>query len=398
MADVNPQKEIRSIARFFQRLTVITVMLALWVPFMGQLFLPAPERSCDEKRRLARWPKLDTSVESVAAWPEAVGRWQDDHLGFRQWLIESWSRFSVEVFGVSSSLMTLVGKDGWLFLNDRDAVDNYRGLAPLTPYEIDRWRRVLEERRDWLAERGIQYLLVLVPDKHLVYDEFMPDSAPRMTSIHPLQQLSQHLRNESDIEFIDLEPTMREKKNEALLYYKTDSHWNDAGAYLGYQAIHQRLAEISPQLKDTPPIRIAANAQLEKGLGLAGTLSMRDIYTESVINRPVVSPQAVDLFPHRQKDPCDGKMSGIILKTLIFETPDRSRPRALIFRDSFGNALVPYLAEDFSRSVFIWDRDVDPEAVIRENPDIVIQEIVGRFLGRRPRTLEEVRERNRRRS
>ena len=120
MADVNPQKEIRSTGRFFQRLTVITVMLALWMPFMGQLFLPAPERSCDEKRRLARWPKLDASAESIAAWPEAVGHWQDDHLGFRQWLIESWSRFSVEVFGVSSSPITLVGKDGWLFLNDRD--------------------------------------------------------------------------------------------------------------------------------------------------------------------------------------------------------------------------------------------------------------------------------------
>jgi len=66
----------------------------------------------------------------------------------------------------------------------------------------------------------------------------------------------------------------------------------------------------------------------------------------------------------------------------------------VMFRDSFANALIPYLAEDFSRVAFVWDRDLDPELVLRERPDVVIQEIVGRFLGRRPKDIDEVRARS----
>ena len=40
--------------------------------------------------------------------------------------------------------------------------------------ELLRWGRVLEERRRWLAERGISYLLVLVPNKHRMYAQYMP--------------------------------------------------------------------------------------------------------------------------------------------------------------------------------------------------------------------------------
>ena len=55
-----------------------------------------------------------------------------------------------------------------------------------------------------------------------------------------------------------------------------------------------------------------------------------------------------------------------------------------MFRDSFGSALIPFLAEHFSEVVFQWNRDVDPRVVRREKPDIVIHEIwAGTVGGRR---------------
>ena len=65
-------------------------------------------------------------------------------------------------------------------------------------------------------------------------------------------------------------------------------------------------------------------------------------------------------------------------------------PRAVMFRDSFANALIPYLSEHFERILYVWDRDVDLALVDIEKPDVVIQEIVGRFLSRRPRPPEEI--------
>ena len=51
-----------------------------------------------------------------------------------------------------------------------------------------------------------------------------------------------------------------------------------------------------------------------------------------------------------------------------------------MFRDSFASRLIPYLSEHFSRILYQWQNDFDPELIRREHPDVVIQEMVGRHL------------------
>jgi hypothetical protein len=53
----------------------------------------------------------------------------------------------------------------------------------------------------------------------------------------------------------------------------------------------------------------------------------------------------------------------------------------VIYRDSFTNALIPFLSEHFSRAVYLWEYDVDPALIAAERPDIVIMEVVGRRIG-----------------
>ena len=69
---------------------------------------------------------------------------------------------------------------------------------------------------------------------------------------------------------------------------------------------------------------------------------------------------------------------------LVTAQPDGSRPRAVVFRDSFGSALIPFLSEHFSRALYLWQYNVDPDVVLDERPDVVIQEWVGRRLSTLP--------------
>ncbi len=68
---------------------------------------------------------------------------------------------------------------------------------------------------------------------------------------------------------------------------------------------------------------------------------------------------------------------------------DPSLPRLVMFRDSFGYCLIPFLAEHFSFSLFQWawapttNILVDQEIVNQNDPDIVIIELVDRYLGLR---------------
>jgi len=51
-----------------------------------------------------------------------------------------------------------------------------------------------------------------------------------------------------------------------------------------------------------------------------------------------------------------------------------------VFRDSMAIPLIPMLAENFSRAVFVSSRRLDPALIEREKPDIVIEELVERTL------------------
>jgi hypothetical protein len=58
---------------------------------------------------------------------------------------------------------------------------------------------------------------------------------------------------------------------------------------------------------------------------------------------------------------------------------NRCQGKAVIFRDSFGNAWKPFLGYHFSEVVYLWQHEWDTDFLEREKPDVVIDEVVERF-------------------
>ena len=115
---------------------------------------------------------------------------------------------------------------------------------------------------------------------------------------------------------------------------------------------------------------------------MAGMLDMADTMHEE---RPVLKAQpsscsqeikqAVADF---QKIPADQIRSAPLVTTC-----DTSKLRAVVFRDSFFNAVVPFIAEDFNRIDYVWkpyDHTIMKELIEQQKPQIVIEEMVERFL------------------
>ncbi len=53
---------------------------------------------------------------------------------------------------------------------------------------------------------------------------------------------------------------------------------------------------------------------------------------------------------------------------------------ALIYRDSFGEALIPWFSKYFKRSSYIWSYELDFDRILKEKPKVVIQLFVQRRL------------------
>ena len=63
------------------------------------------------------------------------------------------------------------------------------------------------------------------------------------------------------------------------------------------------------------------------------------------------------------------------------KTKDDFLPKVLVFRDSFSDALIPFLAEQFSRGLYMHAFAPDFDLVEEGQPDIVILEVAQRYLG-----------------
>ena len=359
---------------------IVAFLVAIWLPLLVGLLEGDAAVSATEKRFLTTRPELEANWQSLANFPKRMEAYYDDHLGLRNALIRSYAYLKIELFGVSPSESLVIGKQGWLFFGDRDAIAHYRGVAPLGAGKLKRWQRVLEKRRDWLAGRGIEFLLVLVPDKHSLYSEYMPDRLPQTGSTHPLDQLSRRLAASSDLNVLDLRAPLEEAKKIRRTHHRTDSHWNEVGAYAAYRAILNRLSEIVPELARATPVAVEATSIDSPGLGLASIVGLSRVYREELLKmtprhpRSAVKPEHRATYAERARK----------LLPIALGVEDRSLPRAVMFRDSFANALIPYLSENFYRILYVWGRDVDPRVVSIERPDVVILEIVGRFLDKPP--------------
>src|SRR5205085_10165431 len=72
-------------------------------------------------------------------------------------------------------------------------------------------------------------------------------------------------------------------------------------------------------------------------------------------------------------------------ETIIYENENKTLPSAVIFRDSTLDFAHEYIAQHFSRVVFVWYLGQVVQPVLdRENPQIVLQIMAERFINHYP--------------
>jgi alginate O-acetyltransferase complex protein AlgJ len=355
-----------------ERMIVVIFLATLFLPLTGMVLNLDRDAPSGENRTLAAWPQLRSDAASLRALPEQLTRYFEDHFAFRVRLVRWQAIVRLHALGVSPSASVIMGRDGWLFYADDGAMEDYAEAPPFTGAELELWRHALQDTSDWLRARGIAYLFVIPPDKHVIYPEYMPDTI-RRAAVSRIDQLVSHLRQHSTVRVVDLRPALLAAKPRERLYHRTDTHWNDRGAFVGYQSIVDALTEEIPGLRSASRSAFEPRVVRSAGLDLAGMLGLSEVLREEdlvlVPRRPATARILEPQHPNRR----------LTHARIVTEAPNRG-PRAVVFMDSFGPGLVPFLSEDFSRVVYLWQDNMDPQVVQQEGPQVVIQELVGRAL------------------
>ena len=359
------------------------VFLALCLAILGGPLLMTPVHFDkgdfgSGPRVIHPFPRLDRHLASWTAFPAAFEAFYNEHFRLRGFYMRLYAYAMWDGFHVSPSSKVLVGRDGWLYYNDvtdNDPIATYQGTNLLTDAQVEAARSALAAWRDWLQARGIAFVVCVAPEKTSIYPEYLPTGFATHTSRTRIDQLLAACAGPDGVEIVDLRgPLLQAKETNPLpLYFRTDTHWNAAGASIGagalLQALHARLPAIAPlaaadfptELQPAPPGDLAK--MIGVPTGLRDWTAAYPPRSDTVVK--TVSPE-----------------QGVVVVAQDRPGLSPPLPRALFFRDSFSSGLIPFLSPDFSRAVYIWDHQLDPRLIEKEKPDLVVLEMVERYFSR----------------
>lgn len=273
---------------------------------------------------------------------------------FRPAALKLKAEISEKIFGTSSADTVILGSDGWLYFSE--TTNEYIGEELLTDEEIGQIVDRLNEIYEYCKERNVNFIFTVAPNKNTLYPEHMPKRYLRQ-DMNNYDRLTAALA-ETDIPFVDFHD-LRDESDE-LLYYKTDTHWNSRGALAAYNRLMSALNIECETYDGVPFVQKTHLGDLEQMLHPSS-------YTEE-------TEYAVDYdFTYSYV----GRFKSEEDITIRTENVNGSGS-LLMFRDSFGSALLPLFAEEFKNACFSRAVPIDLSMIDTENADVVIYEIVQR--------------------
>ncbi|MGN1188356.1 MAG: hypothetical protein ACI4R6_07670, partial [Lachnospiraceae bacterium] len=163
------------------------------------------------------------------------------NFGFRNRLVYAGNAIKQAAFKTSGQSEVIIGEDGWLFYES--ALADYRGTNDMTQLELERAAVILKMMQDYVEYKGGQFIFFSAPNKMSVYGEYMPYYYMQSGRNGNYERLYSELVS-LGVNTVQLKNILSlEKLGGVQLYHKLDSHWNNYGAAVAYEAVAQALSD-----------------------------------------------------------------------------------------------------------------------------------------------------------
>ncbi|MFK7920751.1 MAG: hypothetical protein AB8H47_02280 [Bacteroidia bacterium] len=302
----------------------------------------------------ASFPKIELALLDPV--PQQVDLWWGNNFGAKDWLSKRYHQLNPDLKRLSPlPQKVIMGQEGWLFYGTKP-IAQYRKQARFTDYQLSVLRSKLSNRIDRYRQAGIDFQLYILPNKSQVYPEYLPAHFQAGEGLTQAEQVVQIVNEIAAAKATYLLSSLNEAKSLGRLYDKTDTHWNDKGAWAGYQVIIDSLSHFYPSSGTPKPISEFDEHRFEDGgRNLAGMLGMSDQYTEEAIRLLPKSPATAEShMPYSITSPRDFVFADQYF--IGYRNPQAKGPRVLFIRDSFSTQLIAWLSEHFRESYYLWDQ------------------------------------------
>ena len=327
----------------YQILYIGAFLILCLIPSAG-LLLGGREDSAEREGRASMPSPLTEDRQLNLYYPAQAGAWFEENFAWRKELV-SLNALVQSGLGVSAQKDVIVGRDGWLYY--RETLKDYTNQDQLSDRALYDIAHTAAMTQEYCAFIGADYLFVIVPDKVTLYPEHLPYYYAHKVSDSSNRTRLKEFMEQEGVHYLDLTDPLQEAVKEQkanpeiagyhlpALYHKTDSHWTNEGAAIGADAI---LTELGVEHRDY------RGAEAEVTKDFEGDL-------EAML---------YPAFPAEEEEvwydpaPAYGYLNEVE-STYDYQIQTVSGGEGqslLMYRDSFANALLPFLAESYSMGYF----------------------------------------------
>lgn len=251
------------------------------------------------------------------------------------------------------STQVLLGKNNWLFYKtelDGHPLWDYMGINHFTDDELAAIAANLVSMRDGFNALGVDFYVTALPNKEIIYEEYMPDTVARVDEVSRAEQLADYIWDNTDLVYVYPKQALLDAKAEGQIYYQTDTHWNQKGAFVGMQQLMHEAYGVEAKDLDSVSFDITSN-------DLAGDLA---------VIGGVADKYNIDT-------------------TYVFDadTADKAQYRdevALVVGDSFSGFLSTIAKGYYKEVHWIYTKDFTMSMLDEYDADVVIWESVERYM------------------
>lgn len=351
------------------KLIFISIFIVLClIPSVGMLIFGEAQPAANEV--LTGRPSVTTrSGELNLSFLSDVSDYIADRFAFRQELATAWAGVNAKLLGTSVEEQVILGSDGWLYFSD--TLPDYMGQG-MSDTELRYLANDLALMQEYIVSQGKHFIFTIAPNKNSIYSEHMPEYIENRHSESNAARVGAYL-DAAGVNYLELLDILGNEEN---LYYKTDTHWNSRGAALAADGLLNMLDRGGDYSTASFAVSEEHRGDLYEMLYPAGrateTATVYGGEFSYVCESDPNGGNAITI-----KTSCDGGSGGL-----------------MCWRDSFGIALYPYLAQSFVAATF--SRSADYNLTLADSADTVIIELVERnlsnILSREPTFPAPVRE------
>ena len=311
-------------------IAIAVILLGLSI---ASLVLPDRDFSPNENRYLQQAPRLNTDRIFSGRFTEEAEKYESDQIALRDvWM------------GAASSLQRMAGKQdiGGVYLGR----DGYY-FARLTEDDFDQatYDRNLRAVRTFFDDHAdLNCRVLLAPTPAAVLSELLPANAPVYDTALRHEQLAQTVGEDRVIDARTALSALDQP------YYRTDHHWTTEGAKAAYEVWCGATGHTYRDIPLTPVTDTFRGTLYSKVLlpdSAADTISLAEgVSVRSVDCDGAVTDTLYDRSKLAEKDQYAVFFGGNWAKVTI-DTGANTGRKLLLVKDSFANAFVPFLTEEY---------------------------------------------------